>query len=206
MVIIASLAAAKLAALPSDFSDDGSEDDEDVGPRGRFQTRELELAEEAMELSDNEHPGVVARETTSPEYVLQPGERSLRPSRKLAELTIKWNVRRNRFGNLCARRAERTAAEQARKEMRNHPAVVAQLEDWWAMVLYNYYTFPRRFEYKPDVEVGEVPSNLNVNRTILNRRSSASKTLAHTPSPVCSPFVVAPPLDIHRLDWISSST
>lgn len=73
-------------------------------------------------------------------------------------MTIKWNVRRNKVGHLCAKRAEEAAAEQARKEVRNHPAVVEQLEQWWELVVQNYYTFPRNFEYKPDVHVGEVPA------------------------------------------------
>ena len=67
MVLLASLAAAKLVGVPpaedGDYEYDSDDDEElDVSARGRFRTIELEVQEETRELSDEDEPVIVAPE------------------------------------------------------------------------------------------------------------------------------------------------
>ena len=69
------------------------------------------------------------------------GKRMLRPTGR-PDTKLKWDrhVRRNHLGISVA---------EARAAVRSSPLMASQLDRWWAVVLNNYYTFPR------NVQVGD---------------------------------------------------
>lgn len=89
-------------------------------------------------------------------------ERRLRPTNRPTALH-KWDLVRTRLGalvHLAVKSPEHKAsAASAREAVRSHPDVVAALEKWWATVLHNAYTFPRNFEFHPDVPPGVIGLN-----------------------------------------------
>lgn len=164
-MVLASLALSRLAGLSHPEDDEYASDeasDEDDDNKGSCSCEEEEEREDAAPSTRSQMKGAVRAAALLKPSVPKPSAeqrgRSLRPQRKVAPLTVKWNLGRGPMGNLLAAKATTAAAHGFRAEVRNHPAVVEQLNMWWELALQNFYAFPRNFEFKPDVPIGEVRS------------------------------------------------
>ena len=85
--------------------------------------------------------------------------RHLRPQGRDIHMDKWLPAKRGGIGALVFIKSEGAAAVQARLKMRRNPKVVEQLERWWSVALHNYYTFPRKFGFAPDIPRGVVGLN-----------------------------------------------